>query len=41
MNTQLEVEASVPSVPQHTKKIIYLISLLTAGDIIYLIRRVF
>lgn len=41
MNTQLEVEAPVPSVVQHTKKIIYLISLVTAGAIIYLIQRDF
>lgn len=38
MSARLEVRAPVPSAPQHTKKIIYLISLLTAGDIIYLIR---
>lgn len=41
MNTQLEVEAPVPSVLQHAKKIIYLISPVTAGDIIYLIQRDF
>ena len=38
MNTQLEVETRVPSVARHTKKIIYLISPASAGDIIYLVR---
>lgn len=41
MNTELEVEAPVPSVWWCTKKIIYLISLVAAGAIIYLIQRDF
>ena len=41
MNKQLEVGAPVPSVPQHTKKIIHLISLVTTGAIIYPLQRDF
>lgn len=41
MNRQLEVKALVPSVLQPTKKVIYLISLVTAGAIIYLLKRDF